>query len=865
MKNRARLQKGERGQVLIFVTVLLMLAALVLPPVLSMTSAATHLTNVSKAEMQQFYAADTGVEDASYALTADPGFFASLRESEGNPSAPFYDLHDVNGYEVHVEINPGVAGDGVYEIISTAATGFDGLGKPTGQPTVVRSQVAVYQLNIGSGDGGNVTTPGEGNFTYAPGTVVSLGVTTDAGYGFVNWTGDVGAVADASAGSTTITMNGDYTIRANFSGSFRLTVNCTEGGNVTADGGLTVVGPGQGSEVYEAGTVVNLQALEGQSYGFINWTGDVGKLADPNDASTTITMLGNYTIQANFGLKWCTLNTGSTDGGNVTTPGEPGPYQNLKDSVVPLVATPETCYKFVNWTGDVATVDDVNAASTHIHILGNYTVQANFEPLPNHKLNVSHGPGGHVTAPGEGAFTYCEGTVVSLLAVPDVGYGFVDWTGDVATVANPSAASTTITMNGNCTIAANFVAIPYQLTIGHTGPGHVTAPGEGTLSYPPGTVVNLIAVADEGNHFDSWTGDVGTIADVQSETTTITMNDDYAISANFHSGPPYYPGFEYALCSFGGLSVYNNSVITGDMYAGGAVVFGNNAKVKADPSKDIKGNAFGKSSLQFDNNGLVEGNAFSKLGDVKLNNNSQVYGDAYAGGDVILSNNGKLWQDAFAMDDISVGTNGIIYGDATYVDTITVGGGGQVKGQKIKDPNLTLPEFPEVTPPTQAELDQWMAHYEAEAEEGGIHDGAYTIQNNQTLTLGPIHIKGNLVVTNNCTITLGGIVYVDGTISISNNCKVQGEGTLVAEGSITAQNSAMLDLNGMPVVMSLGNIQMKNNSTTQAVLFAPLGTVDLKNNASVFGAVVANGITSNNNFQVTYDPSLKDRHDLPGA
>jgi hypothetical protein len=33
--------------------------------------------------------------------------------------------------------------------------------------------------------------------------------------------------------------------------------------------------------------------------------------------------------------------------------------------------------------------------------------------------------------------------------------------------------------------------------------------------------------------FNNWTGDVGAIADVNSATTTITINGDYAIKANF--------------------------------------------------------------------------------------------------------------------------------------------------------------------------------------------------------------------------------------------------------------------------------------------------------------------------------------------
>ena len=38
----------------------------------------------------------------------------------------------------------------------------------------------------------------------------------DEGYRFVNWTGDVGTIANVNAASTTITMNGDYSITANF-------------------------------------------------------------------------------------------------------------------------------------------------------------------------------------------------------------------------------------------------------------------------------------------------------------------------------------------------------------------------------------------------------------------------------------------------------------------------------------------------------------------------------------------------------------------------------------------------------------------------------------------------------------------------
>ena len=76
--------------------------------------------------------------------------------------------------------------------------------------------VRTYQLAISSGSGGSVTTPGAGTFAYDAGMVVQLAAAADDGYHFGSWTGDIANVADPNAASTTITMNGDYAIVANF-------------------------------------------------------------------------------------------------------------------------------------------------------------------------------------------------------------------------------------------------------------------------------------------------------------------------------------------------------------------------------------------------------------------------------------------------------------------------------------------------------------------------------------------------------------------------------------------------------------------------------------------------------------------------
>jgi len=77
----------------------------------------------------------------------------------------------------------------------------------------------------------------------------------------------------------------------------------------------------------------------------------------------------------------------------------------------------------------------------------------------------------------------------------------------------------------------------YNLTISSTEGGSVTNPGEGTSTYDEGTVVDLVAEAEEGYEFASWTGNVVTIANVDAASTNITMNGDWTISANFANRP----------------------------------------------------------------------------------------------------------------------------------------------------------------------------------------------------------------------------------------------------------------------------------------------------------------------------------------
>jgi len=131
-------------------------------------------------------------------------------------------------------------------------------------------------------------------------------------------------------------------------------------------------------------------------------------------------------------------------------------------TVVKLNATPDSDCQFVGWTGDVNTVNDAGAFETIITVNSDHSITATFEsPAPvQYTLDIIGPVHGSVTSPGEGRFIYEEGRVVNLVAEPASHYEFARWTGNVDTIADVNAPSTTITMSGDYYICAHFREAP---------------------------------------------------------------------------------------------------------------------------------------------------------------------------------------------------------------------------------------------------------------------------------------------------------------------------------------------------------------------------------------------------------------------
>ncbi len=294
------------------------------------------------------------------------------------------------------------------------------------------------------------------------------------------------------------------------------------------NGGSVVLNPSGG--VYNAGTVVSIVATAASGYTFTGWSGDLTGTQNP----ATITMDSNKTVVANFTQSsggettyTLTVNVSPTGAGTVSLNPSGGTY--TAGTQVTLTAAANSGYEFSNWSGDVSG----SSSTITITMDSNKTVTANFTQTggggTTYTLLVSIEPSGAGTVslnPSGGVYT--AGTVVQLTAIPNSGYQFDGWSGNLTGTQNP----TTITMNSNKTVTANFsqVTQTYTLTtsVSPTGAGTVSLNPSGGV-YTAGTQVTLTATANSGYVFSSWSGDLtGT-----TNPATITMDSNKTVTANF--------------------------------------------------------------------------------------------------------------------------------------------------------------------------------------------------------------------------------------------------------------------------------------------------------------------------------------------
>jgi hypothetical protein len=236
-------------------------------------------------------------------------------------------------------------------------------------------------------------------------------------------------------------MDADKTVTATFAqDQYTLTVNIVGQGNVTRV-------PNQPTYTY--GTSVQLTAVPQGGWSFSLWGGGLSGSTNPN----TIIMNGNRTVTATFTQIMHTLTIAVSGSGN-TTPAA-GSYSYAEGTVVTISATASTGWHFSTWSANVA---NPSLPSTTVTMDADKTVTATFVQ-DQYTLTVNIVGQGNVTrVPNQATYTY--DTSVQLTAVPQGGWSFSSWSGDLLGSTNPD----TIIMNGNRTVTATFTNSPAVAT-----------------------------------------------------------------------------------------------------------------------------------------------------------------------------------------------------------------------------------------------------------------------------------------------------------------------------------------------------------------------------------------------------------------
>jgi len=362
------------------------------------------------------------------------------------------------------------------------------------------------------------------------------------------------AVPTLSTGNHTLTVKaydtslnyGQASITVNVVSTYTLTTNVspTGAGTITKD-------PNQNT--YQSGTVVTLTASPASGYTFSNWSGD----ASGTSTTTTVTMNGNKTVTANF----ATIGTVATP--TFTPPS--GTYTSAQNVTISTATTGATIRYTTDGSTPSSTVGTVYTGPVAISTtttLKAIAYKSGMNPSAvasaNYTINIApttYTLTTNVSPTGAGTITknpnqtsYQSGTSVSLTATPIPyntttastwdPYIFNNWSGDITGTTSP----TTITMDGNKTVTANFKPeMPHFITQPGTYPTETwvdvrlgaegTIPTTGKISYTtngstptcPGNYPYYTTIDVKQTTTIKAVGCIGTLtSDVLTGTFTIT-------------------------------------------------------------------------------------------------------------------------------------------------------------------------------------------------------------------------------------------------------------------------------------------------------------------------------------------------------
>ena len=196
--------------------------------------------------------------------------------------------------------------------------------------------------------------------------------------------------------------------------------------------------------------------------------------------------------------------------------------------------TGNTCAQWTLDPGDyqvnVISLDKSDAYVWETETIAQFTVEETPAPTPQYTLTLVAGIGGRVNDKING--TYDAGTALNLVATPDNGYRFLQWSD-----GNLQAERTIVLMQ-DTVLSAMFELIPtvveYTLTVNTAVGGSTNLTG--TMTYEEGAQVSLVATPDAGYTFTKWAFEDKT--ESTDNPLFLTMTEDMTVTPVFTEKTP---------------------------------------------------------------------------------------------------------------------------------------------------------------------------------------------------------------------------------------------------------------------------------------------------------------------------------------
>jgi uncharacterized repeat protein (TIGR02543 family) len=210
--------------------------------------------------------------------------------------------------------------------------------------------------------------------------------------------------------------------------------------------------------------------------------------------------------------------------GNGTVSQYPNSSLLASNTQVSLLATASTNWSFQYWQGDLTSTNN----SLMFAVNSNLSLTAVFTPTA-YPLNLSTPGGGTVQAAGQTSdgINFATNSIVTLTAVTNSGWQFINWQGDLNSNTNPFSFA----MNQAYNIQGLFGTPVFTQAVGG---GQIVLNQTNLVAY--GSNITASAIPNSGNYFVAWNGAVSGTKSPGVSTITAAPASINALFASLPNG-----------------------------------------------------------------------------------------------------------------------------------------------------------------------------------------------------------------------------------------------------------------------------------------------------------------------------------------